>query len=70
MSERVIFSAYVLEMWLRIAVLRGGGELIIRLDDADLVAIDEIQMFAEAIDDGDALKLTTARVNDERAGHA
>ncbi len=65
-----MLSVHLLELWLRIAILRAGGTLDISMSDPEVDTIDEVILFAEAINDGTALRLTTARVRESEAGHA
>ncbi len=65
-----MLPAYLLELWVRILVLRAGGSVVISLEDSEVDTIDEVILFAEAINDGTALRLTTARVRESEAGHA
>lgn len=65
-----MFPNYLFELWIRILVLRAGGSVVISLNDPEIDTIDDVAMFAEPINDGTAIKLTTVRTGDERAGHA
>ena len=64
----MIFSLPALELWLRIAVLRGGGTLIIEADTDEMESIDDVILFAEGTETGRGVKLTAVRTG--AAGHA
>lgn len=65
------FTATELELFLRVLILRLGGEVVLSTDDRDLMAIDHYLLFAEAVPgDGRAIKFVTVRVDEEHAGHA
>lgn len=67
----MIFTATELELFLRVLLLRLGGEAVLSTDDCDLQAIDHYMLFAEAVKgDGQAIKFTVSRVDEEQAGHA
>ncbi len=66
----MIFTAQALELLLKLALLRSGGGMTFRLDDADMSMIDDYMLFAEAERDGKGMILTIARVGDDIAGHA
>mgnify|MGYP003653917420 FL=1 len=65
------FTATELELFLRVLILRLGGEAVLSTDDRDLMAIDHYLLFAESMPgDGRAIKFSTVRVDEEHAGHA
>ena len=67
----MIFSATELELFLRVLILRLGGEAVLSTDDKDIVAIDHYQLFAEAVPgDQQAIKFSVALVDEGRAGRA
>jgi hypothetical protein len=67
----MIFSATELELFLRVLILRLGGEAVLSTDDRDIAAIDHYLLFAEAVQGRDnAIKFSVARVDEEQAGHA
>ena len=67
----MIFSATELELFLRVLILRLGGEAVLSTDDADLQAIDHYLLFAEAVQGHDhAIKFSVCRVDESQAGHA
>jgi len=65
------FTATELELFLRVLILRLGGEAVLSTDDRDLMAIDHYLLFAESVpNDGQAIKFSVVRVDEEHAGHA
>ena len=67
----MIFSATELELFLRVLILRLGGEAVLSTDDRDIAAIDHYMLFAEAVKgDEQAIRFTVSRVDEDQAGHA
>lgn len=67
----MMFTATELELFLRVLILRCGGEAVFSTDDADINAIDHYLLFAESMPgDGQRIKFSVARVDEEQAGHA
>lgn len=65
------FTATELELFLRVLILRLGGEATFTTDDSDINAIDHYLLFAESVQGSEnAIKFTVARVDEDQAGHA
>jgi hypothetical protein len=60
-------TAEALELFLRLAILKLGGELLINVADAE--AAEGTTLFIERIDER-AIRFTTVRINDDMVGHA
>lgn len=67
----MMFTATELELFLRVLLLRLGGEATLSTDDRDIAAIDNYMLFAEAVPgDRHAIKFSVALVDEGQAGHA
>lgn len=65
----MIFSSITLELFLRVMVLRAGGEAILDAASDEMQTIDNVTLFIERVSES-GIKLTTVRIDESRAGHA
>jgi hypothetical protein len=63
-----MFTAATIELWLRVAILRAGGTMIVEADTDEMDGMDDVILFAEATESGRGVKLTAVRIGE--AGHA
>ena len=65
----MIVSAEALGLFLKLMLLRAGGQATITLDQAD--GMEHYTMFMEGTEDGEGIVLSIAFIgDDESAGHA
>ncbi len=64
------FNAQTLELFLRILVARNGGEAIFEAESDEIQMSDTLVLFAEMTETGRGVRLTVARVDEDKAGHA
>jgi hypothetical protein len=62
------FSPIALEFFLRLMVMRAGGEVTVMAESEELARADDLTLFAERVEGG--IRFTTARTDDASAGHA
>lgn len=66
----MIFTAEALGLFLRLMLARAGGSATFLADSEELHNSDDLQLFAEATDDGRGITLMVHRIDDTQAGHA
>ena len=59
-----------LGLFLRLAIMRLGGEMTLRIDSREMETSDQIELFANVTEDEGGIVLTVRRVDEENAGHA
>lgn len=65
------FTATELELFMRILLVRLGGEAVLSTSDADMQAIDHYTLFAESVQGDDtAIKFSVVQIDFSQAGHA
>lgn len=65
-----VFPAETLELFLKVLILRNGGEVVFTVDDSELDLAGEAVLFCGSSENGKAMTLSAVRILDSAAGHA